>query len=296
MCEIGPYQTGKVVQGDCLQLAALLPDESIDIIVTSPPYWGQRLSLGTGVESDPRLYLQALVNIFTLLLRKLKPRGLLWINVGDAYNTPVNWDADDSWTYSSLGAQKDGLSPANSAHTKARSRRRAFIDKAIPWLKYGNLLALPYRMVVDLCTVGYLFRGEVIWRKLNPMPEGKCRRPHRGHESIYLFAKQENHAFRISPPVRSVWDLSNEKIDGLPHSSRYPVALPLQCIEAYGALGPEVIVLDPFSGSGSTGIAASRAGCSYIGFEIDPRHVEASNQRLTSAGEDVFAVLAQLDP
>lgn len=289
---IGPYEINKVVKGDCLQLIESLPSNSIDVIVTSPPYWGQRTSLGTGVESDPREYVHALSRIFVLLLDKLKSRGLLWINIGDAYNTPVNWKIDDH-TYSTLGADKNGLSPGNSAYAKPRAPRKAFIHKGVPWLTYGNLLALPYRLVLDLSDAGYIFRGEVIWKKRNPMPEGRCRRPHRGHESIYLLAKQENHAFRTSPPVKSVWEFGHEKIDGLAHFSRFPEELPFRCIDAYGVTGPDVVVLDPFSGSGTTGIAARKLGCSYIGFEIDPEQVRASNDRLdlvtTLQGESPFA-------
>ena len=95
-------------------------------------------------------------------------------------------------------------------------------------------------------------------------------------------AKDERHNFRVTPSVKTVWDFSNEKIDGPTHFSRFPEELPLRCIEAYGRAGPEVVVLDPFSGSGTTGIAARNLGCSYIGFEIDSDHVEASNHRLQS--------------
>ena len=176
--------------------------------------------------------------------------------------------------YSSLGADKNGLSPENSAYVKPRAKRRAFIDEAELWLSYGNLLALPYRFVIALCELGYLFRGEVIWRKRNPMPEGRCRRPHRQHESIFLLAKSEDHSFRISPPVPSIWEFPNEKIDGIAHYSRFPEELPRRCIDAYGKADPGVLVFDPFSGSGTTALAALKLGCSYIGFEIDPEQVE----------------------
>lgn len=276
---IGPFRRNRVALGDCLELAAELPDESIDVLVTSPPYWGQRTSEGMGVEEDPREYVKALAAIFRAFQPKLKQDGLVWINIGDAYNTPVNWRLDDH-TYSSLGAEKNGLAVSNSAYTKNRAKRKAFLEKETPWLTYGNLLGLPYRMVIDMSDDGWLFRGEVIWKKKNPMPEGRCRRPHRGHESIYLFARDEQHAFRTSPPVKSVWEFGNEKIDGPKHFSRFPLELPRRCIEALGRSGEDVVVLDPFSGSGSTGIAALDLGCSYIGFEIDPTQVDASNERL----------------
>lgn len=276
---LGSFALDQVYLGDCLELIPQLPNDSIDVVVTSPPYWGQRRSSGAGVEEDPRDYLAFLVRVFTAILPKLKSEGIIWINLGDAYNTPVNWREDDR-RYSSLGADNDGLAAHNSAYTKPRMKRKAFIDKRTGWLQYGNLLALPYRLVLDLLDAGYLFRGEIIWRKKNPMPEGRCRRPHRHHEAIYLIAREENHRFTVIPPVKSVWEFPNERIEGVKHHSRFPEELPLRCIDAYGGLGKDVVVLDPFSGSGTTGMAALRLGCSYIGFEIDPEQVAASNRRL----------------
>jgi DNA modification methylase len=276
---LGTLAINQVHAGDCLELIPQLPDNSIDVVVTSPPYWGQRHSNGTGAEDDPRDYLAFLVNVFTSILPKLKPEGIIWINIGDAYNTPVNWKEDDRH-YSSLGADKSGLPANNSAYTKPRMKRKAFIQKDIGWLQYGNLLALPYRLILALSDAGYLFRGEVIWRKKNPMPEGRCRRPHRYHEPIYLLSKNERHNFCVAPPVKSVWEFASDKIDGVKHYSRFPEELPYRCIDAYGVKGSQVVVLDPFSGSGTTGIAAKRLGCSYIGFEIDQLHVDASNLRI----------------
>lgn len=277
--KIGPYSLNKVIKGDCLELIAELPQESVDIVITSPPYWGQRTSKGTGTEADPRDYIKSLERIFVALLPKLKESANVWINIGDAYNTPVNWSKNDR-KFSTLGKKKNGLAENNSAYTKPRAKRKEFIDKNTPWLTYGNLLALPYRLVIALCDSGYLFRGEVVWNKKNPMPEGRCRRPHRKHESIYLLTKNERHNFKVSPPVKTIWEFANEKISGEAHFSRFPEELPTRCIDAYGKTGEDIIVLDPFSGSGTTGRAAKKLNCSYIGFEIDPEQVEASNQRL----------------
>jgi DNA modification methylase len=283
--KVGPYLVNRVALGDCAELGAELPDESVDVLVTSPPYWGQRMSAGMGVEDDPREYVKRLVEIFRIFRPKLKRDGIAWINIGDAYNTPVNWRPDDR-DYSSLGPGKSGLDEGNSAYIKPRIRRKAYLRKAeAPWLTYGNLLALPYRMVIGMCDDGWLLRGEVIWRKKNPMPEGRCRRPHRAHESIYLFATSEKHAFLTDPPVKSVWEFSNERMAGPAHYSRFPLELPRRCVSALGRRGKDVLVLDPFSGSGTTGLAALSLGCSYVGFEIDPEQVAAANKRLAAAEE-----------
>lgn len=284
MPALGDFELNQVYFGDCLELAKGLPNHSVDLIITSPPYWGQRLSGGVGVEEDPREYLNVIVQRFVTFQRVLKPRGLLWINIGDSYNTPVNWGRDD-WRYSTLGADRNGFDKDNAAYTKPRLKRKEFIDKSVPWLRYGNLLALPYRLVLALCDAGYVFRGEVIWKKKNPMPEGKCRRPHRAHEPVYLLTKSDDHDFLISPPVKSIWEFPNEGLNGIRHYSRFPTELPKRCIEAYGNRGKDVVVLDPFSGSATTGLAAINLGCSYIGFEIDKRLVAASNRQLRKAEE-----------
>ena len=79
--------------------------------------------------------------------------------------------------------------------------------------------------------------------------------------------------------MRSVWDIPNEHIPGPSHFSRFPTELPRRCIEALGLPGSELLVLDPFTGSGSTGVAALGLGCRFLGFELDPQQAEAANRR-----------------
>ncbi len=289
-----PLTGATVLQGDCLNWIPKLPDGCVDVVVTSPPYWGQRESLGIGTEEDPREYVAFLASVFQALLPKLKEQAILWINLGDAYNTPVNWSARDH-RYSSLGPDRNGFDPHNAAYTKPRFKRRAFIDRDVPWLQYGNLLMLPQRLLLTLADSGYLYRGEIIWAKKNAMPEGRCRRPHRKHESIHLLAKSERHAFRTSPPVPSVWTFANESIAGLQHRSRFPTELPRRCIDAYGRRGSDVLVLDPFSGSGTTGLAALQFGCAYVGIEIDPDQAAAARQRLAKATQQAGLRLTDED-
>lgn len=253
-----------------------LPNECVDIVVTSPPYWGQRGDQGIGLEEDPRDYVANLADIFTEAKRLLKPEGLMWLNIADSYNTPINWRFED-YKYSTLGVDGNGLAPSNSAYTKNRGRRKAFIRKDIEWLQYGNLLALPYRLIVKLCDAGMLFRGEVIWAKRKAMPEGRCRRPHRKHESIYILAKNEDHAFRTHPPVPSVWDLPAEN-NRTSHTSSFPVELPISCIEATGI--EQAVVLDPFMGSGTTAVAALKLGHNYLGFELNPATKAEAEERI----------------
>lgn len=210
-------------------------------------------------------------------MRCLKPTGTLWLNVGDAYNTPINWREGDH-RYSSLGQDGTGLPATNQAYTKRRAKRSPYIRKESGWLQYGNLLAIPHRIGIALTDLGFLYRGEVIWEKTRPLPEGLCRRPHRRHEGIYVFAKSERHAFRTKPPVGSIWRLT-QKPNQVPHCSTFPVDLPLQCIRATGL--DKGVALDPFMGSGTTALAARRLGFDFLGFEIDAAHCRVANRRLS---------------
>ena len=287
MSTLGPFAINTTHTGDCLACIPQLPDEAISIVMTSPPYWGQRHGAGLGMEVDPREYIANLTQVFVALLPKLHPDSIVWINLGDAYNTPINWTPHHAWQASTLGKDQQGFDPDNVAYTKPRPKRKAYIDPSEPWLQYGNLLGLGYRLILGLCEAGYLFRGEVIWRKKNALPEGRCRRPHRHHESLYLLAKHERHMFRVSPPVPSVWEIAfdnppQQTRSGSRHTSRFPLALPQQAIAAYGSTGREVVVLDPFAGTGTTGLAAQQAGCTYLGFEIDPVQANQANDRLAA--------------
>lgn len=285
--KLGKWPVDEVHNVDCLSGLRALPDDCLDAVVTSPPYWGQRGSDGLGSEPDPRDYVQNLVEILSEAMRALKPSGTLWLNVGDAYNTPINWREDD-YKHSSLGKSGQGLSANNSAYTKKRGRRRAFLEKEAGWLQYGNLLALPYRIVTAMGDRGFLFRGEVIWEKSRPLPEGICRRPHRRHEGIYIFAKDERHSFRVKPPVGSVWHLTQTP-NRLPHCSTFPMDLPVQCISAAAVPETGAIVCDPFMGSGTTARAAAGMGYHYIGFEIDAAMCALANGDSADDAQGVIA-------
>ncbi|WP_424673477.1 DNA-methyltransferase [Candidatus Binatus sp.] len=273
---LGQWKLNTTHNVDCLTGLKGLPTDSLDVVVTSPPYWGQRGNGGLGSEADPREYVRNLTAVLTEAMRCLKPSGTLWLNIGDAYNTPINWREDDH-LYSSLGPDGEGLPPTNSAYTKKRGRRRAFVDPGVRWLQYGNLLAIPYRIVLAITDAGFLFRGEVIWEKSRPLPEGICRRPHRRHEGIYIFAKSERHAFRVKPAVGSVWRLVQTP-NLTRHCSTFPLDLPIQCINASGVEDGSGVVCDPFMGSGTTGRAALKLGHRFVGFELNAATCTLANE------------------
>ncbi|HEY0876163.1 MAG TPA: site-specific DNA-methyltransferase [Vicinamibacterales bacterium] len=254
--------------------------------MTSPPYWGQRGSDGIGSEADPRDYIRNVSDILAEALRCLKPTGTLWLNIGDSYNTPINWSRKD-YTYSTLGKERKGFPETNKAFAKNWGKRRAYIDKQSGWLQYGNLLSIPNRIVLELCNRGFLYRGEVIWLKAHPLPEGICRRPHRQHEGIYILAKSERHSFRVKPPVPSIWRLVQTN-NTTAHCSPFPVDLPVQCIRAAGLDG-RGLVFDPFMGSGTTAKAARLLGHDFLGFELNPAYCALANETAASVPDEKVA-------
>jgi len=277
---VGPWEMNKIHNAEALAALQKISSDMFDVAVTSPPYWGQRGSNGLGSEPDPRDYVRNLVAILAETLRCLKPSGTLWLNMGDSYNTPINWRTED-FKYGGLGKPGVGLPPSNQAYSKERGRRRAFVREDVGWLKYGNLLGIPYRVVFALTDLGFLFRGEVVWDKTRPLPEGQCRRPHRRHEGIYILAKAERHDFRVKPPVPSVWRLVQTP-NLLPHCSTFPLSLPVECIKASG-LEDEAekgLVFDPFMGSGTTARAARSLGHNFLGFELDENYCRLANASL----------------
>jgi DNA modification methylase len=274
--QLGPWRLNQTHNVDCLTGLKAMPDDCIDMFVTSPPYWGQRGNDGLGLEPDPRDYVKNLVEVLDEAMRCLKPSGVFWLNVGDAYNTPINWREED-YVHSSLGAEGKGLDKNNSAYTKVRGRRKACIDKTVGFLQYGNLLAIPYRIVTAMGDKGWLFRGEVVWVKSRPLPEGICRRPHRRHEGIYIFAKDERHTFRVKPPVGSVWELKQIP-NKLPHCSTFPLDLPYECALA-SDLKTGAVICDPFMGSGTTARAAQMLGLFHLGFELDEAMCGLANEQ-----------------
>jgi DNA modification methylase len=174
--------TAIVTQGDAAGL--LLPDESVDLIVTSPPYFGlrsytdggQHLAGQVGDETTPAEYLDALTACTREWMRVVKPGGSLWVNLGDKYS----------------GAQGQTQTGING--------RRHMTDSARVWqqtdprrtgIPAKSLMLLPQRYAVRCVDqLGLILRAEVIWSKPNGLPESVTDRVRRSHEQLFHFVKQ----------------------------------------------------------------------------------------------------------
>lgn len=176
--------------GDSFELANLLPDESIDCITTSPPYFKLRIysddSNEIGREENPYDYINKLVNLFSILKRKLKDTGTLFVNLGDVYaggcGGPQSWEreADDiQW---------------HEQSKKNPHRRDKMIHK---WMKPKQLLLVPPRFAIEMQNAGWVLRNCIIWNKPNSAPMSIKDRFKNSFEYIFFFTKNKRYFFNI---------------------------------------------------------------------------------------------------
>lgn len=184
--------------GDCLAVLATMATDSVDCVVTSPPYWGLRdygVDGQIGLEPTLAEHLAIMVAVFEEVRRVLKPTGTCWVNYGDCYATTPNG--------------------RSAADTKAAGNDdRTFRDKPFSTiqgvLKAKDLCMVPNRFAIALQEAGWWVRSEIIWAKPNPMPESIRDRPATSHEKIFLLTKSPRY-FYDSEAVRQAG--SAESID-----------------------------------------------------------------------------------
>lgn len=167
----------RLMIGDVREQLALLDADSVDCVVTSPPYWGLRdygVEGQIGLEPTLAEHLAVMVQVFSLIKRVLKPTGTLWVNYGDCYATTPN-----------------GRSAADTK--SAGGDDRTFRDKPFSTiqgvLKPKDLCMVPNRFAIALQEAGWWVRSEIIWAKPNPMPESIRDRPATSHEKIFMLTK-----------------------------------------------------------------------------------------------------------
>src|SRR5438552_1843850 len=168
--------------GDCLEILKTLPDQSVQMCVTSPPYWSLRdygVAGQIGLEPTLEDYIAKMVQIFAEVRRLLQDDGTLWLNLGDSY------------TSGNRSTYRSGASD-NKGHVIQNDMPRPAIPAQ---LKPKDLCGIPWRVAFALQNDGWYLRSEIIWHKPNPMPESVMDRPTRSHEYIFLLSKSERYFY-----------------------------------------------------------------------------------------------------
>jgi len=306
--------------GDCREILRTLPECSVQTCVTSPPYWGLRdygVDGQLGLEQTPEEYVAEMVGVFRDVRRVLRDDGTLWLNLGDSYA---------SKTKGSGGAGKSTLGPngdlQNIGFQKFEPRE---FD---PGLAGKQLVGIPWRVAFALQADGWYLRSDIIWSKPNPMPESVTDRPTKAHEYIFLLAKSERYFYdaeaiqeralqpagdaRLTGQIkaavlghtsstsklganegspfrnrRSVWRVATSPYDGA-HFATYPPKLIEPCILAGSREGD--LVLDPFTGSGTTAQVALSYKRRFVGCELNPAYAELARKRLAENGQMRWAL------
>lgn len=258
----------RLVLGDALESIAAMADGSVDCIVTSPPYYGLRdygVDGQYGLEQTPAEYIQKLAAVFKEAQRVLSARGTLWLNIGDTYNA-YNGNRGEGGKLNS-GDRHSMLAKTPKGH--------GLTDKTLP---NKSLLGIPWRLAIALQDDGWILRNSIIWHKPNGKPGGGKDRFATRHENVFMFSKSQKYTFSESLRLDGdVWSIPvSNKSRG--HIAVMPGGLAERCILAGTGLG--ATVLDPFSGSGTTGVAALAHGRRYVGIELSPEYMKLQRERL----------------
>jgi len=296
-------ELNKIYNMDCMEGLKQLDDNSINCCVTSPPYWGLRdygVEGQLGLESTPEEYVAKMVEVFREVKRVLRDDGTLWLNLGDCYNGSGGAGGDYN-----KGGLKEG--------------QPKYPGRKIAGLKPKDLVGIPWMVAFALRADGWYLRQDIIWHKPNPMPESVTDRCTKAHEYIFLLSKSRHYYYdheAIREPYqskkekprnkaaegynnsyvggrwsegerdyysagkrnkRSVWTVATKPFKEA-HFAVFPPALIEPCILA--GCPENGIVLDPFMGSGTTGMVAAIHQRNFIGFELNPEYCKMAEKRI----------------
>jgi DNA modification methylase len=271
--EVTSIERSLLMCGDARELLGRLPAESVQTVVTSPPYWSLRDYDAAGqIGRDDSLseYVESIVGAFEELKRVLRGDGTVWLNVGDAFTS--------------------GNRRYRAPDRKNRARAMSVRPPTPDGLKPKDLIGVPWRLAFGLQDAGWWVRSEVIWNKPNAHPESVRDRPTKAHETLFLLSKSQNYDYDVGAVqgpngrrLRSVWDIPTEPLQSLNgHAADHPAPMPLSLARRCLMLtsSENGVVLDPYAGSGTTLLAARALGRRWVGIELNPAFVDLIEHRM----------------
>lgn len=266
--------------GDAAKSLAKFEDKSCRTCVTSPPYWGLR-DYGDGgqlgQEDTPQDFVENLCRVFDEVWRVLADDGTAWVNLGDTY-------ADKSlagvpWRFAFAMQDRGWYLRQDIIWSKPNPMPESVSDRCVKSHEYIFLFSKQR---------DYFFDYEAI---KEPLAESSVARLQQdienqaGSDRANAGAKTNGNMkahgdIEAGRNKRSVWNVTTASFKGA-HFAVYPPALVEPCVKAGSAEGDTV--LDPFSGSGTTGEVALKLGRNYAGCELNPDYARLSEKRITEA-------------
>jgi len=285
-----PYYSDDTVtlyHGDALAVLRGLPDSSVDCCVTSPPYFGLRdygVDGQIGAEPSPAEFVAALVDVFREARRVLADDGTLFLNLGDGY-LPAKNLIGIPWRVA-FALQDDGWILRNDIiWSKPNAMPESVTDRLSNRHEHLFMLTKSRRYWFDLDPIrepAVTERASALnWARDSKEADvpGQSMRQHRSGREAYtgtnVRVTGERHRSQSEGGRNpgDVWTIPTQPFAEA-HFATFPVAIPERCIQA--GCKPGGTVLDPFSGSGTTGLAASRHGRRYVGIDLNRDYLDLS--------------------
>lgn len=256
-----------------------------------------------GLEPTPELYVEHMVEVVREVRRVLRDDGTCWLNLGDSYAGSGKGRMGDGTIVGGVKQQTNWGSVHGDMPTYYAGNG----------LKPKDLVGIPWRVAFALQADGWWLRSDIIWHKPNPMPESVTDRPTKSHEYLFLLTKSKRYFYdaeaikeqnkwpdhnrfgnknaaarmvkeltgnmksdapeftsRTGRNKRTVWTIPTRPYSGA-HFATYPPALVEPCILA-GSY-PGSVVLDPFCGSGTTGMVAIKHGREFVGLDLNGQYL-----------------------
>jgi len=177
-----------IQQGDCLCFLKMLPDDSIDFCMTSPPYWGLRdygVMRQLGLESTWQEYVERSLGIYRELRRILKTEGSFYLNLADTYSTAMD---------SHGGRTTYEMSRSDKVDEVMTEGEMSKIPKDIP---PKSLIGIPWRVALAMIDDGWTLRNAIIWHKPNSMPSSVKDRLSNTYEFVFHFVKSPQYYYDL---------------------------------------------------------------------------------------------------
>ena len=226
----------RLYHGDALDVLRSMPDGCVDMVATSPPFYGLRdygMDGQIGLEETPDQWVDRLVAVFRECRRVLADHGTLWVEIGDSYTNGPAGGTAGQWNGSSpLGTNKR---LENFADASKQTKR-------IPGTKHKDLLGQPWLLAFALRADGWYLRSEIIWARPNPMPESVTDRPTKAHSTVFLLSKRPRYFYdadAIREPYAGQPDPRDFKAGGFRRDSYTREDKRTGAAATFGGLPPE---------------------------------------------------------
>ena len=318
---INGFECNKIYNEDCLETMARMEDNSVDMVITSPPYWALRdygVEGQIGLEPTYQKYIENLIIIFNEIHRVLKKEGTCWVNIGDTYGGSgkgAGGYSDKSTLQGYSGEGTKGRKMAKENWNFAKAPKENGVSKC--------LCQIPSRFAIEMTNRGWILRNEIIWYKPNAMPSSVKDRFTVDFEKLFFFTKSKKYYFKqqLEPLSKvSIKDMESRnkfnnkgsnniyacggegrsrkefynpegrnkrcvwEINTKPISEKHYAIYPKELIKTPIKAGcPENgVVFDPFMGSGTTAIVSNELKRNWVGSELSKEYIKIANKRINN--------------